>query len=90
MSTLSPQKGVLVGVDSIQALEASGQGWDKVVTYSCTQHDGRIEILDQSGVSVWTGGPAMKNQNFDNRDNWVRSNLRQLRIVGRDPKSFLE
>ena len=32
----------------------------------------------------------MKNQNFDDRDNWVRSNLQQLRIVGRDPKSFLE
>ena len=47
-----------------------------------------IEILDQSGVSVWAGGPAMKNQNFDDRDNWVRSNLQQLRIVGRDPKSF--
>ena len=36
------------------------------------------------------GGPAKKNQSFDAREGWVKINLKQLRIVGSEPQSYLE
>ena len=88
---LSPQKGDfsrgLIRFKHWKPLGNDGIRWLHVHVHNMMEG---IEILDEDGVSVWEGGPAKKNQSFDAREGWVRSNLKQLRIVGSEPQSYLE
>ncbi len=92
---LSPQKGdlsrALLRFKHWKPLGEKGRFWIHVHVHNMMEG---VEIYsepdsDGNRVSRWNKGPALKNQKFDRKDEWVMENLELLREMGREPERFL-
>ena len=92
---LSPQKGdlsrALLRFKHWKPLGERGRFWMHVHLHNLMEGVEIHSDTDSEGYSVskWENGPALKNQKFERRDEWVMENLELLREMGREPERYL-